>query len=113
LPSDGCPNEYIAAGLMRSIVTLAVALSLAGCAAARQEARINEMDRNDDAACRSQPQVPYETCRRLRMQYRAQQPYAPSPGDDLDQRLRNAGAALQSIDRPPGITNNPMGMTCR
>jgi hypothetical protein len=55
---------------MRWIVTVA-ALAVAGCGSVR-EARINAMDANDDAACRSQHSMPYAQCRQLRLQYRAQ-----------------------------------------
>ena len=96
---------------------LPLALTLCGCMPDEQQMAATE--RADDAACRAQPNVPYDTCRALRIQYRtaaAQQDAANL--DALGARLRNAGAALQAASAPPPVrqpmtcTYGPNTMTC-
>lgn len=82
------------AGLLLLLLVLTSCIS--------DEERLAQLERSDDAACRAQPSVPYDTCRALRIQYRtaeAQQNAAALDG--FGARLRNAGAALQAGGAPP------------
>jgi hypothetical protein len=96
---------------MRKVAVVALLLALPGCGlsptyqAQQHEKWVAEVERQDDEACRGQQSTPYETCRKLRMQYHGQAAQASSV--DLATPMQNAGAALQAAGQPPAFSPPP------
>lgn len=98
--------------MLRASAICLTALVLQGCGlsptyqAQQHEKWVAEVERQDDEACRAQQSTPYETCRKLRMQYHAQA--MQGGGVDMATPMQNAGAYLQNINPTPAprpVTN--------
>ena len=91
--------------MLKVMGVVALVLVLAGCMS--DEERMAQLAQADDASCRATPNVPYETCRNMQVQYRmmaAQQRELQL--QRMGYALRGAGAALQAASPPPPRTTN-------